>query len=80
LSPCLRVFAIGLDLEPDEPDDELDLDLDFDLDFDFGDFDLDLDLDFELGETAKSANVSLPLSIIYIILRKIYSTDIKTIL
>jgi hypothetical protein len=78
LSPCLRVFAIGLDLEPDEPDDELDLDLDFDLDFDFGDF--DLDLDFELGETAKSANVSLPLSIIYIILRKIYSTDIKTIL
>jgi hypothetical protein len=44
---------------------DLDLDLDFedlDLDLDFGDFDLDLDL----GETAKSANVSLPLSIIYI--------------
>jgi hypothetical protein len=46
-----------------------------DLDFDFGDFDLDLDLDFgdfELGETAKSANVSLPLSIIYYIENIIY--------
>jgi hypothetical protein len=73
LSPCLRVFAIGLDLEPDEPeepDEDLDLDLDLDLDFDFGDF--DLDLDFELGETAKSANVSLPLSIIYYIENIIY--------
>ena len=72
MSPCLRVFAIGLDLEPDELDEpDEDLDLDFDLDFDFGDFDLDLDRDFDLGETAKSANVSLPLSIIYYI-EKLY--------
>jgi hypothetical protein len=51
-----------------------------DLDLDFGDFDLDLDFgDFELGETAKSANVSLPLSIIYYI-EKIYNlTGIKNI-
>jgi hypothetical protein len=37
-----------------------------------------LDLDFDLGETAKSANVSLPLSIIYIYWENIYSSYIKS--
>jgi hypothetical protein len=75
LSPCLLVFAIGLELgDPDFGDLDLDLDFgDFDLDLDFGDFDLDLDFgDFDLEDASKSANVSLPLSIIYYTENKIY--------